>query len=186
MKQKVSLLVIVSLSLLAMVAGIVRLCSVLSLYTSKDTPCEPDDSVTQFDLQVLIITGDSYDIAIWSSVEVNTGLFCASAAAIKPLLRKLSPGLFTSIATQTSPSTLNSRNKLGTSGVSKFRSTADAIELHSQPDLGDTRNKVWADGKNSNASSDALEMGLFRREEILKTVSVTVTGRKGGDVEAGT
>ena len=45
--------------------------------------------------------GDCYDIAIRSSVEINTGLFCASAAAIKSLLRKISPGFLSSISVRT-------------------------------------------------------------------------------------
>jgi hypothetical protein len=35
--------------------------------------------------------GAAYDIDIWASVEVNVGLVCASAPALKPLIRKFFP-----------------------------------------------------------------------------------------------
>ena len=43
------------------------------------------------------ISWDSYDVDIWAAVELNTGMFCIAAPAVKPLLRQISPGLLSSI-----------------------------------------------------------------------------------------
>jgi hypothetical protein len=32
------------------------------------------------------ISWDSYDVDIWAAVELNTGMFCVAAPAVKPLL----------------------------------------------------------------------------------------------------
>ncbi|PMD27089.1 hypothetical protein NA56DRAFT_743445 [Hyaloscypha hepaticicola] len=75
-QQKISLLSIVSLGLLVIVAAAMR---------------------ATFTLRVLAISDaqpwSSYQIAIWSAVEVNSGLLCAAAPAIKPVLRKIAPRL---------------------------------------------------------------------------------------------
>jgi len=161
-KQKLSLLGIVCLSILAIIAASVRLARVIHVANSKD------------------VSWDSYDITIWSSVEVNTGIFCASAAAIKPLIRKLSPS-FLSSGAGTSRTNGNSRSQMGTYGTGTFSSRrghnmADgAIELSSQ---ASNSNKFWADRVNTSSSEDS-ERGVLGLEsirgEIRKTVSVHVT-----------
>ncbi|PMD41971.1 hypothetical protein L207DRAFT_391012, partial [Hyaloscypha variabilis F] len=67
-QQKISLLAIVSLGLLVIVAATMRIV---------------------FTLRALVNSGaqpwESYQIAIWSAVEVNCGLLCAAAPAVKPV-----------------------------------------------------------------------------------------------------
>ena len=48
------------------------------------------------------VEGAAYQIDIWASIEVNTGLICASAAALKPLIRKILPNFLTSISERSS------------------------------------------------------------------------------------
>ena len=50
-----------------------------------------------FEVQLINVSGDSYEIAIWSAVEVNTGLFCTAAPAVKPVLRKIVPSLLSPV-----------------------------------------------------------------------------------------
>lgn len=43
-----------------------------------------------------MVVGAAWDIDIWASLEINIGLLCASAPALKPLIRKVFPSLFAS------------------------------------------------------------------------------------------
>lgn len=138
---------------------------------------------------MLTFPGNSYDIAIWSSVEVNTSLFCASAAAIKPLLRKISPSFLSSISARTTRTTPGSRNKLDIYPRSKHRSAANAIELNSQHDLrispgiSAITNTLWADGRNKSSDEESHNEDPTSSGEIRKTVSVIVTDQKHDDLE---
>jgi hypothetical protein len=49
-----------------------------------------------------LVIGAAWDIDIWASLEVNIGLLCASAPALKPLIRKVFPSLFASHAEDSS------------------------------------------------------------------------------------
>jgi hypothetical protein len=49
-----------------------------------------------------LVVGAAWDIDIWASLEVNIGLLCASAPALKPLIRKVFPSLFASRAEDSS------------------------------------------------------------------------------------
>ncbi|PMD47714.1 hypothetical protein L207DRAFT_376760, partial [Hyaloscypha variabilis F] len=66
-RQKIGLLVVVSFSLLAIVAAMVRVARVTQFQSSSDQ------------------TWDGSDITTWSAVESSTGLFCACVAPLKPL-----------------------------------------------------------------------------------------------------
>jgi hypothetical protein len=145
--------------------------------------------------------GDTYDITIWSSVEINTAIFCASAAAIKPLLRKIAPSFLSSH--EPSASYGGSRSKrgiyrTGTLSSRKGHHLGDGVmELTSQTDLkfstsSNTTNNFWVEPKRQNTStSDDSEAGVFGlkslRGEIRKTseVIVTVTHPNREDLEIG-
>ncbi|OBT53330.1 hypothetical protein VE04_05471 [Pseudogymnoascus sp. 24MN13] len=73
--QKTGLIAIASLSSLVVISSVVRLIRISTLNTSKDLPW------------------DSYDFTTWSSIEVNIGLFCATAPAIKPAVRAMKDAL---------------------------------------------------------------------------------------------
>ncbi|KIN03215.1 hypothetical protein OIDMADRAFT_95408, partial [Oidiodendron maius Zn] len=65
--QKAALLAIASLSILVIIAAIIRFVRVTAIASSKD------------------YTWDSYDVTTWSAVEVDVGLICAAAPTIRPL-----------------------------------------------------------------------------------------------------
>ncbi|OBT44606.1 hypothetical protein VE00_05842 [Pseudogymnoascus sp. WSF 3629] len=73
--QKAGLIAITSLSSLVVISSVVRLIRISTLNTSKDLPW------------------DSYDFTTWSSIEVNIGLFCATAPAIRPAVRAMKEAL---------------------------------------------------------------------------------------------
>jgi len=70
---KMVLLVIVSLGWLVVAASVLRIVRISAILTAEDKAWV------------------SYDINIWSGVEVDVGIICASAPATKPLLAKLVP-----------------------------------------------------------------------------------------------
>ncbi|KFY75888.1 hypothetical protein V498_09860 [Pseudogymnoascus sp. VKM F-4517 (FW-2822)] len=73
--QKAGLIAITSLSSLVVISSVVRLIRISALRTSKDLPW------------------DSYDFTTWSAIEVNVGLFCATAPAIRPAIRAMKDAL---------------------------------------------------------------------------------------------
>jgi hypothetical protein len=80
--QKTALLGIVSLGWLAILASIIRLVRLSSILLAQDKAWA------------------SYDINIWSGVELNVGMICASAPTIKPVLAKLLPQLMTKLTSR--------------------------------------------------------------------------------------
>jgi hypothetical protein len=76
-----------------------------------------------------------FDVTIWTSVDINTGLFCASAPSLKPLLKRLVPGML--------GSSRFSKKESGYAGgiIQSRRRAPDAFELSSQTHLG------WREGQ---------------------------------------
>ncbi|PVH68748.1 hypothetical protein DL98DRAFT_474508 [Cadophora sp. DSE1049] len=159
---KVALLGVLGLSILVIVAAFIRMFKVKAFNESKDR------------------SWDFVNITTWSAVEVQTGLFCASAPAIKPLLRKLFPGHFSTVGPSSNKATPNpySNNKRAHTLSGKFsrRNNGRDIELSSCEDgiggVGD-RNKtgIWSDtyvemndGDSSKAiiRSDNMDSGKGR------------------------
>ncbi|KAH7012019.1 hypothetical protein B0J12DRAFT_790932 [Macrophomina phaseolina] len=77
-RQKVVLLGVVSLGWLVIVACIVRVLRIRAVADTAD------------------FTWASYDIAVWSAVEVDAGLLCAAAPATKPLFKAIAPAFLRS------------------------------------------------------------------------------------------
>ncbi|KAL1631300.1 hypothetical protein SLS54_000059 [Diplodia seriata] len=73
-RQKAVLLAVVSLGWLVVVASVVRLVRIRAI------PADGD------------FTWASYDVTIWSAVEVDAGLVCVAAPAAKPLVKRFAPG----------------------------------------------------------------------------------------------
>lgn len=137
---------------------------------------------------------DDVSVTIWTSIEVNTGLFCASAPAIKPLLRKIAPRLlsFTEYDSNEGPTR---RPEYG-GNSSLFRSNQThrgTFELNSQTELGyaakneSSSKEIWSDSKVHKGSvngddDDSIDIG---NGGIQKTVSVTMSGhlRQDADLE---
>jgi hypothetical protein len=166
---------VLSMSILVIVAALVRVVRIVHVIGSLDAPW------------------DSYDVDIWCAVEINIGIFCASAPAVKPLLRQLAPGLLSSINTESGFNT-NTRATSGKyGGGSRIRqSNAPGFELSSQTDLEfppkDPKSGVnhsWIDfesNKKSDSDGDSeraiVDSGV-KDGEIRKTVRVMVEDYRG-------
>jgi hypothetical protein len=92
--QKISLYAIISLGWLAITASIVRAIRTGQTIESRDPTCETAPRPLCSDSILTLVVGAAWDIDIWASLEVNIGLLCASAPALKPLIRKVFPSLF--------------------------------------------------------------------------------------------
>ena len=77
-------------------------------------------------------TGYAAKPTIWSSVEVNTGLFCVSAPVLKPLIRKLMPGLLSPAYGTYTFHHSNSREHITGTNKSRHSYVPDTVELESQ------------------------------------------------------
>ncbi|PVH91342.1 hypothetical protein DM02DRAFT_664093 [Periconia macrospinosa] len=75
-RQKIAVIGIVMLGLLAVIAGIARMVRVGRVLSSRK-----------------IDPWDLYDVSIWTSTEINATLICAAAPGVKPLISKLFPRL---------------------------------------------------------------------------------------------
>ena len=174
-KQKLGLLAILSLSILVILAAIIRVVRVLHIVTSQDVPW------------------DSYDVDIWAAVEINTGIFCVSAPAVKPLLRQLAPGLLSSSGATDNFPTYTRKCGDGTARR-RVTGTHQGFELSSQTNLDfppkdpNVVNKSWIDfepksSRESESGGDAeSERAIVEKDvrdgEIRKTVRVMVQGAK--------
>ncbi|KUJ08230.1 uncharacterized protein LY89DRAFT_742070 [Mollisia scopiformis] len=151
-RQKVSLFAVCCMSILVIIAAIIRLVRVLKVVDSTDTPW------------------DSYDISIWTSVEVNVGLFCASAPATKPLLKKIVPGMGFS-TTDSSPGIKTSsryREYAKDTMVSRRRQTQAGgdFEMMSSTDLDLEFGSIK--GQGTRKKNDALWVSDSDKDISLK------------------
>ncbi|KAE9365448.1 hypothetical protein N431DRAFT_101027 [Stipitochalara longipes BDJ] len=174
-KQKLGLIAILSLSILVILAAIIRVVRVLRVVSSQDVPW------------------DSYDVDIWAAVEINAGIFCVSAPAVKPLLRQIAPGFLSSIGASDNYPT-QTRKYGGGTAISRMTANHPGFELSSQTNLGfppknpNVGNKSWIDfetkaSRESESVGDAeSERAIVEKEvregEIRKTVRVMVQGVK--------
>jgi hypothetical protein len=131
----------------------------------------------------------TYDVTIWTAVEINTGLFCASVPCIKPLLQKMVPGMLSSSAKSSNPSKGWGAHTSNTNGTR--RRTNHDIELSSQTDLNVSAAReagVWSGTRrydmkhttsNSDHSSEDIDLAngptLKPDTGIMKTVQVSVS-----------
>lgn len=79
---------------------------------------------------------------------MSVGLFCVSAPCVKPVLQKYVPGFLSSFSSSENYVSYASKSRIATyvrSGRSKTQPDDDAIELHSQPDLENSR--TWESSK---------------------------------------
>ncbi|TVY80510.1 Satratoxin biosynthesis SC1 cluster protein, partial [Lachnellula suecica] len=104
-KQKIGLMIIFMLGIFGCLVSILRLRSIYTTSHSKDVPW------------------DGVGSAIWSNIEVNVVIICASLPTIKPLVSKIFPRL------------LSSTKSTGLSGTARtsrsgFGNTSKSIQLH--------------------------------------------------------
>ncbi|CAK7228492.1 hypothetical protein SBRCBS47491_006921 [Sporothrix bragantina] len=104
LRQKVILMFIFAFGSVVCITSIIRLRSLLSISVSPDT------------------TFAGVDIAMWSNIEINVAIMCASAPALKPLVSKIAPKLL--------GSSMNSGSRSRTNGYGA-NSRNDAFALNS-------------------------------------------------------
>ncbi|TVY17205.1 hypothetical protein LARI1_G005173, partial [Lachnellula arida] len=180
MGQKVALLLVMPMSIMVIVAAIFRMVLSAKTQHSKD------------------FSWEGIDYTIWTGVEVNAGLFCASAPAIKPLLRNFAPGLLSSSnGRRTSYNRSGKRaygqvSRFGRSDITSWRrggTRSDRIELQSQDLENGSRedgsavltNKVWRGDVPPGGDSESERRVLGRVDgpgDIRKTVDITVSEQR--------
>jgi hypothetical protein len=163
-------LAIVSLSGMSIVAAAVRWDRLLwTAHHSDDLPCTRIHCLETSEQNTDLEKGDSYDVGIWNLVEVNVGLICASAPALKPLIRKVTPGFLSSLSDRTFGSTRRTRS-IGNSRVrGQVIRSSNTLELSSQPDFKFPQNEItrpkgtWVNGstmRKTSSDSEAAVLGL--------------------------
>ncbi|TVY33800.1 hypothetical protein LSUB1_G006802 [Lachnellula subtilissima] len=118
---------------------------------------------------------DGIDIAVWTGVEVNAGLFCASAPAIKPLLRKFAPSLLSSSS--------GKRTSYNCSGKGAY-GQGSRFDLQTEPRKKGSAvltNKAWRGDVSPGGDSESERRVLGTIDEpgsIRKTVDVTFSEQR--------
>ncbi|TGO60700.1 hypothetical protein BCON_0033g00120 [Botryotinia convoluta] len=103
-RQKATLVAIVSFGILVIIASIIRFIRSEPIFTERD------------------YTWDLWEITTWSSIELNTALFCVSAPCLRPLVRKMVPDI-----TWLKSAATASRSQATTAGG---RRKSSAVGLH--------------------------------------------------------
>jgi hypothetical protein len=132
-----------------------------------------------------------------SSVEINTWLFCASAPCVRLLLRRMAPGIMSSLSGISRPngrSTVPHKSSTHTHLSARRGAPLEAFELHSrgEHDFGDSQaantsmaywssSKDQIDRRSEVTDDDDSQKGVLpvQKTEILKTVSIWVTDPDG-------
>lgn len=96
------------------------------------------------------------DIALWSGLEVNVAIICASVPALKPLFVKFFPRFFSTISSFTDP------NKPSRYGDRYGRSTHGSVPLHSfsrkEPNSTVVTTTMQADRDDSSTSDGGIKV----------------------------
>lgn len=144
-RQKIGLIAVLSLSLLIIVAAIVRAVRV----------------VQEIESTVGAIPYESYDITIWTSVEINTALFCAAAPSLKPLIQKMIPGVLSSRSYTSGENRDGREARAG--GATILRRGTEDFEMGSQVELGSEREEgdSWT-GKRHEPTVEVCESASER------------------------
>ncbi|KAK3115534.1 hypothetical protein LTR53_005029 [Teratosphaeriaceae sp. CCFEE 6253] len=108
----------------------------------------------------------SYDLSIWSAVEINVSLICAAAPTLKPVFQRWLPGLFYSLSSKHAqshkPTGHSERARWakaskggGAYEISRSRVAHHGVASHSQEELARRASQEqWAAGKLDRAGSD--------------------------------
>jgi hypothetical protein len=173
-RQKISLLFVVSLGSLVIVATFIRLQKGLTLSPSSDISCRSLEMLLTPKIDCsLHLLGNGYDITTWTSVEINVALFCSCAPTIRPLVRQVFPHLMASISGTSSYGSQS--NPYGQSAQRSQRIRGNGIELQSETNIREkksfySRKKILADD-----DSERGVLGKNNSSEIMKTVDFVVT-----------
>jgi hypothetical protein len=180
-KIKIALLGVLSISILSIVAAFVRMFNVQDFNETRDQACKqfpspfPTSSSSPYSPNIRIThlltnpTVSAVHITTWSAVEVQTGLFCASAPCIKPVLQKLFPRAFTTASVSQSTFPQPQQGSYNRDGTFQRHTGDEEIELAPMAKAKLEAGRNWYDSKDSE-ESERSDVG----SGILKTVRVDV------------
>lgn len=193
LKPKVILLVLASLGLLVIAASIARCESYITIQSNPDPLCKIflHGPISQCANLIRLCLGNGIDGSTWGGVEMQTGLFCACAPCLRPLIRKIAPRLLSSSPETATVDFSNARsnNISGTrSSRPRFPSHYGVFELQSGSHVGLSGKRpasqgIW-DGTGESRISTHVETNNDGKVEvisgssesnngILKTVTIT-------------
>ncbi|KAG5989432.1 hypothetical protein E4U43_004500 [Claviceps pusilla] len=136
------------------------------------------------------ITWDYYDVALWSTIEINVGIICTSLPTMRLILVRLSPGVFgsqdsdtTTAATATATATL-SRHSLpfsddGTRRQIRLSSVATTLRGKDEEEPGPVRGPPGSNGREiaeqqqyykSRYGQDTLRILVFVQAQPLDKI----------------
>jgi hypothetical protein len=123
------------------------------------------------------------DGSTWGVVEMETGLFCACAPCIRPLIRKIAPRLLSASPESAAVdfSTARSNNISRTrSSRPRFPSHYGVFELQSEPHVGfpgkrSTSQGIW-DGTGESRISTHVETNNDGKVEVISESSTSIDG----------
>ncbi|THW99246.1 hypothetical protein D6D13_10254 [Aureobasidium pullulans] len=173
-RQKYALLFTICLGGVPIIASIIRAVRVSSILHAEDK------------------TWVSFDSSIWSAVDANVSIICASVPSLKPLLRQIAPGFMGSTFGTSAPGTSGQYGNTRKSWLDKSFG-GRGYELHSTPQseahngsqlelAGNAGRSDWAI-KNGAADDDAVsEDSIQGGPTITKSVTVAITRVEPGSV----
>ncbi|KAG9674275.1 hypothetical protein KCU99_g7599, partial [Aureobasidium melanogenum] len=166
-RQKNALLFTICLGGIPVIASIVRAIRVSSILHAEDK------------------TWVSFDSSIWSAVDANVSIICASVPSLKPLLRQIAPGFMGSTFGTSAPGTSGQYANTRKSWLDRSFGNK-GYELHSAPRSGvhnngsqlelanNAGNNDWAITKSEH--DDAVsEDSVQGAPAITKSVTVAIT-----------
>ncbi|KAK3116086.1 hypothetical protein LTR53_003928 [Teratosphaeriaceae sp. CCFEE 6253] len=146
--QKIAILATLTLGWVSLIAAVIRAVRISTVLRSGD--------------QAWV----SYDLSIWSAVEINVSLICAAAPTLKPVFQRWLPGLFYSLSSKHAQSHKPPGHserarwaKVSKGGaayeMSRSRVAHHGVASHSQEELARRASQEqWAVGKLDRAGSD--------------------------------
>lgn len=171
-REKGALLITVGLGAIPIIAAIVRCVRIAAILHSNDQ------------------TWRSYDTSIWSAVDLNVSVVCASAPALKPLLRKIAPSFMGSTFGNSKPGQSNTyatgrfwTTNNDTRGGYELRSAAahGLPRSQSQTELAYTGVNEWSTNNKDDGISTELD-GISDEDNslngdagIVKHTQVTIS-----------
>lgn len=125
-------------------------------------------------------TWDYSDALIWSGLEVSVSMLVTSLPAIRLLINKLAPGVFSTIASKTGLSGANGAGKKTGSGDNSMQSAAgdvkaDDAQKGGQHQRSASKFSIYRLGggrKGTNESEEALELGDRKKGDVHTEIGV--------------
>jgi len=200
-KQRIALIAIFVVGAFVCITGILRLESLTMASVSKDPTCKsrPSSGLSSLQLADFPAAGDNYGAAIWSSIESNVGIVCASLAHLKPLIARYAPSLLsiqrnTRLADERSgpnDKSSGSRSMGRSTGTGKRAPfgilTEMELEENDQSSMAppSTGHKPLSDGSDDNDDEFPLskprESAVRQSIEIHKTTQFSVAYQADGN-----